>query len=317
MVARKAVKRQRWQRQGQGRAGPPVAWRPPAARFISLHTLNQQCAWRTRHRALPCHRCAAQGALAILERAVRTGTSALRATASDSAWAFVGGDAIDPTDRARNRRAAVALLAAATGALSSLLLALRPLAAPGGGAAGGGLRLRSRGAVDALLAAHAAATVHSYDSLAASAAVGATHVHGAAPPAAGPELLPARLAAAAALGAWVEAGWEPAVLPAAFGLAHSYRPEAAADRAHLGFGVILTAAAAAEDASATPPPPEGREPSSTALAPEAAYCLMVLLGDVFPREWPPPASPAAQQQGLQPAAFPPPSHMARRSALAR
>eukprot|EP00198_Chlamydomonas_reinhardtii_P009184 XP_001698521.1 predicted protein [Chlamydomonas reinhardtii] len=91
---------------------------------------------------------------------------------------------------------------------------------------------------------------------------------------------------------------------------------AAADRAHLGFGVILTAAAAAEDASATPPPPEGREPSSTALAPEAAYCLMVLLGDVFPREWPPPASPAAQQQGLQPAAFPPPSHMARRSALA-
>ncbi|KXZ41982.1 hypothetical protein GPECTOR_230g517 [Gonium pectorale] len=229
--------------------------------------------------------------------------------------------------RDRDRRSA-------TQALSVLLLALRAAtaaeppppadgdAAAAAAAAAPRLHLRNRGVVDALLTAHAV-TVLSYDSLAAAlaggAAVGTSGVPGA--PTGASELLPARLAAAAALGTWAEAGWEPAVLPAAFGLAHSYRKEAVADKAHMGMGYILAGAAAAAagadggggggGATASLAAAAFREPAATALSGEQSYCLLSLLGDMFPREWPPPPAP-----GQQSAAFPPPSNVARRSALA-
>lgn len=274
-----------------------------------------------------------QGALGVLERCVRSSTAAVRATAHDAAWAHAAGDALDATERAKNRRTATSLLAAALHATSALLLALRPLAAasttPGDSGvttATNGLRLRNRGIVDALLAAHAV-TVLSCDSLAAAlaggAAAGTSGVPGA--PSGSYELLPARLAAAAALAGWIEASWEPPVLPAAFGLAHSYRKEAVADKAHMGLGHILSIAAsvagseggAAADgtsgsAGAAAVGPE-REPASTSLSPELGYCLISFLGDLFPREWPPPPTPGQPPN----AALPPPTNMAKRSLLAR
>ncbi len=118
------------------------------------------------------------------------------------------------------------------------------------------------------------------------------------------------MAAAVALGAWIAAGWEPAVLPAAFGLTHSYRKEAAALTVHLGLGVQLMAAGGEDGgergsaAAAT-----SREPSSASMSPEQGYCLLALLGDLTPREWPPPG-PAAGS------GFPPPTSQGRRNAFA-
>ncbi|GIL89178.1 hypothetical protein Vretifemale_16983, partial [Volvox reticuliferus] len=271
-----------------------------------------------------------QGALGVFERGVRTGIAAVRATAHDTAWAHAGGDALDAGERARNRRVATSLLAAALQATSALLVALRPLAvAPAvpqteGVAATSGLRLRSRGVVDALLAAHAV-TVLSYDSLAAAlaggAAAGTTGVPGA--PSGSYELLPARLAVAAALGAWIDASWEPPILPVAFGIAHSYRKDAAVVKAHMGLGYVLSAAGGvgalgdggtiAESTAATAAAAAlEQEPASTSLSPEQGYCLISLLGDLFPREWPPPPTPGQPQS----AALPPPTNMSKRSLLA-
>ncbi|KAG2486887.1 hypothetical protein HYH03_014481 [Edaphochlamys debaryana] len=261
------------------------------------------------------------GAMAVFERAVRTGVAAVRAAAADGVWASLGGDSLDAGDRARGRRTAVALLNGAMSALAALLLALQPLAvAPPpdsvvGSSAVVGLKLRNRSVLQALLTAHATAVL-SYDSLAASlaggAAAGASGMPGA--PTTGHELLPARLAVAAALGAWVEAGWEPEPLSTAFGLAHSYLKEAESERAHMGLGYILSGG---PGPSASDGFVDGgsalafREPAAAALRPEACYCLLQLLGDVFPREWPPTPGP-----GQLATAFPPPSCMARRSALA-
>lgn len=282
---------------------------------------------------------AVQSALLVLERAVRTGTAAVQAAVADALWAHAAGDALDPLERARLRRAAAGLLSAAVHALSVLLIALSLAPAPqepppstgdpetdqaaAAAAAAGRLQLRSRGVVDALLKAHAL-TVTSYDSFAAGLAGGqAAMATGATANAStavamaaggagsGTEVLPARMAAAAALGAWIEAGWEPAVLPAAFGLAHSYRKEAAALTAHLGLGVQLMAAGGEDGgersaaAAAT-----SREPSSASMSPEQGYCLLALLGDLTPREWPPPGHAAGS-------GFPPPTSQGRRNAFAR
>ncbi len=81
--------------------------------------------------------------------------------------------------------------------------------------------------------------------------------------------------------------------------------------AHLGLGVQLMAAGGEDGgergsaAAAT-----SREPSSASMSPEQGYCLLALLGDLTPREWPPPGHAAGS-------GFPPPTSQGRRNAFAR
>lgn len=52
------------------------------------------------------------------------------------------------------------------------------------------------------------------------------------------------------------------------------------------------------------------------LSPLDCYAALMLLGDVFPAEWPPAAGAAVTAAATRAGAFPPPTQMARRRALA-
>jgi hypothetical protein len=102
-------------------------------------------------------------------------------------------------------------------------------------------------------------------------------------------LVVARQHVAAALGVWVDAGWQPSVIQAALGM----HPAGAAGR--LDFDPVSlepSLSDAAGGAGGGKAAAGKKDPVSSMLAPSEAYAAASVLGDLLPPEWPPQPPPA-------------------------
>eukprot|EP00803_Ostreobium_quekettii_P004620 evm.model.scf_474.1 EVM.evm.TU.scf_474.1 scf_474:3451-21135(-) len=196
-------------------------------------------------------------ALQVMERAVRSATAGLLATAGDTQWTMMGGDTMDDLERIRHGAGAMDLALSAARSLLSLCKALRDRFA----------EVCSTGVLEALVELHAVLCLSS-ESLAAMLGKGRACC----------SVLQARQLVVCIMSCWIEMEWVPDLIPTLFGM-NSFSTEA-----------LPTAL----------------------LDPSRVFCCTCLLGDIFPKEWP----PAMAGQGST-GRMPPPSNMKMRPVVAR
>lgn len=233
------------------------------------------------------------GGLQVLERALRVAMGAMQACESDLAWAVRGGDAQDDLERMRYYKHAVALMAAAAGAVSELLAGLD------------GRAVHSTGLLHALTTAHVeVCTTH--EGLAACIGDGKGSE----------QLMKARHALAVALACWARNDWQPDAIPALLGV---YPSRSKLQQQQLDAGSAADRGHGSARAPAVVP----------AYGPVEMLGCLLALGDVAPSEWP--AAGASEriirllerqtQAGKAPpatvAGFDAPTHMVLRGTIAR